>query len=693
MVQRASKQLTVRGKRILANRRARVARLTSSLWQRCPDEHLLALFRDLLPGFRRLCLAELSKGIEPTAAVHHAFQEICDLLVAAADGPPDKAAGGDILPEDCLVRLERGGADSLGLQGIASLLGMLMHLSIDPDRRHPLVNRRRPHQPNSTYPTSAAVTRLLAEYALVHLLKEPVPARCRRAADAEHYAARVLRFRLLDPSMESGQLLLEVAVRLAAQVHREHPPGSRAARRLNRALLGRLCSHCLWGIDRHPSSVVAVRAAFSLLATQLGISDLEPLNLLVGDSLAAFRDGRLGRFDGVLNNPPWGELGGSKGRERIRRFATVEHRVESYVAFTEGSLCSLRPGGVYGFVLPSQAIATRNSRRLRKLLAGASQLKHLVLLPRAAFAQATVRGLVLLGQAGTPAAPSGASVRVTLYPLLRRLDARAPVCTRRVPLKRLGKGTWTALWGEPATPPGRAPTVELDALATVLGGVVMYRRGRGRPPQTREIVDRKPYNFPEPRPGTVPAVRGRDVDEFRLREPENFVRLGPWLAETGPHGSLLQRERVFVRELCRRDGKLNAAVAVPGLLPLCSVLAVLPERIGSEVLVAILNSRVAARYVRSHTASFSKVDFQRIKIGELRRLPIPISALAARHRLRLGFGPPTRREIGLQARVANLTRKLAVTEGTAASGAELRERLEDLVAKLYDGPGTPENER
>ena len=93
--------------------------------------------------------------------------------------------------------------------------------------------------------------------------------------------------------------------------------------------------------------------------------------------------------------------------------------------------------------------------------------------------------------------------------------------------------------------------------------------------------------------------------------------------------------------------------------PLRGVLTVLPLMIDAQILTGILNSQTAAAYVRGCTASFTKVDFQKITIAELYEMPIPIAALHPKHRASLGLAPATRKEIRLQQRLVKAVKPLS----------------------------------
>jgi hypothetical protein len=432
---------------------------------------------------------------------------------------------------------------------------------------------------------------------------------------------------------------------------------------------------------------------FALLAAEIGVPKVTPQNLAVRDSLEWFQSGQMPTFDAVLNNPPWGELKSVSDRQRVQRFFSTSYAPETYVAFSELAIRRLNPGGFYGLVLPTQAMTAQNSSRLRQLIIRDTNLEGVLVLPHAAFADATVRGLVALGRA-KDANASPKRVYVTRYALVKRLETDEPVQTltlSRSSLERTGHSPWTKILHGKNRSPARVPTVKLSEVALVCGGVELYHQGRGNPAQTAEVVRTRPFSFPTKTAGTVPAVRGRQVIDYRLLPCREFIQLGSWLAAVGPHESLMRMERVFVREICRRDGRLNAAIAKRGVVPLKSVLTVVPEHIDAHLITAILNSQIAADYVRANTVSFSKIDFQKITIGELRKLAIPIAALDAVSRRTHSLPPPMRRETGLRVRIRNAVRRL-IQSGAADTreSRKLRDHIETLIAQLYGYQNVPQ---
>lgn len=657
------------------------------LQQRWPSVELSRSFRGLLSSYSGLCARRLARGDDAAAAMRESYALLCRWICEPPVRHSDSSGDGERAALQSIIRWKRDADGPDWLQAVASLLGMLMHFSPDGSAAAFPVNRRRPQKPFSTYPNSPPLARFLGDAAAARLLRSPVPTVCHRSTAAERYAERALNFRVLDPSAESGQLLLEVALGCVRPILRRHSADERTARRLARAVLEKLCRDCLWGVDRNPLSAVATATVFSLLGEEFGVKGLAPAHLATADVLESLgRDGEA-RFDAVVNNPPWGEALSPEERRRLRQtFLTPTRRIDTYVAFSELAVRVLRPGGFFGLVLPSQVIGALNAARLRELLARETHFEGLVLLPRAAFADATVRAAVVLGRK-LPARPP-ADCRVVTYPLEKRLGVELRPRSRLVPgarLRALGDRALPHLLRPLAarrTDGGRC--VPLEDVASVMCGVRMYGRGRGTPPQTDELVRKKRFTFTEPAPGTVPAIRGRDFRPFRIDKPGQFILLGEWLVDTGRHASLRGQTRVFLRELCRRDGMMTAAAAVDGFVPLHGVLTVVPRMIDAHVLVAILNSSAAAEYVRHNTAAFTKVDFQKITVGELRRLPIPRAAVKAVHRRALGLPPSTARETALRRLISSSARALARAPAHGGARAEtLRARLDAAVSKMY----------
>jgi len=249
-------------------------------------------------------------------------------------------------------------------------------------------------------------------------------------------------------------------------------------------------------------------------------------------------------------------------------------------------------------------------------------------------------------------------------------------------LRSIGENSWMPLFTEYTEP--QAKTIRLGSLATMLTGVKLYIRGRGQPPQSAQVVRRQPFSFETAVRGTTPAIRGRDIHAFKLGQSRQFIKLGEWLAWTGNHTKILRADRVLVRELCGHDGRITAAVAPKNHVPLHGVLTVIPQMIGIHALVALFNSTRAAKFVRCHTASFSKVDFQRITTSELASFPIPAAAIGRQYRSSLGLHHATTEEIELFQRLNFSASYVSRLTSNSATFENRYAEIDEIVSAMYD---------
>jgi hypothetical protein len=645
------------------------------LWKRWPDAELEHLFA----GHRQI-FKEIAESVDIGAGLSNGrspFSKLCREVVRRQ--PAAAAPGCDPVQYSHLPTRGSGQLTShlMTAYRTACSLGMLMHYSVMSGNPRVLVNHRRPGRLTSSYPNPPVVATEAADFILSALLTADVPTKIASRVQAERFARSALTFRVIDPSMECGELLVAILIGIADRVLKTHEWGSPTARLLVEALVRRACGHCLWGLDVDPNAVHGLAASVALLGRCLGIRGLKIRHAMIGDAIDLLLPGKMGKFDGVINNPPW-QKGSSATHAGWSRLATVEHYSDYYVAFLELALGALRPGGAFGLVVPCQVVAARNAAGARRCLADRGNLARIVLLPRASFAHASVRGALLLGRISDNLDPK---VRVDIFPHVSRLGERAPIATKfvyRTLLAEAGRKSWLGA----LAPAGRSVTtdqmVRLDRIAGVLTGIRRDRAGRSPIPRC-DVNSRSG--------ATAGFVRGRHIQPYRVLPPDEVLPIaGPIPSEIARHSVLRFRPRVYVREVCLRAGPVFSAVALRGTVPRHGVLTVVPHGINHSVLAAILHSSFAWQFVSTRCASFLKVDFQRITAAELGSFPIHAALITAPARAKLGLDEPGRRERLLANRLANLAGRFDSSHELAGRPRDLR-TVDALIDQLYAAPG------
>jgi hypothetical protein len=220
-------------------------------------------------------------------------------------------------------------------------------------------------------------------------------------------------------------------------------------------------------------------------------------------------------------------------------------------------------------------------------------------------------------------------VSVVSYSIAPRRSAKATLHVERHRQSELrSPRAW--LFG----PPGqfgwdriRTDSTTLEELARLFTGLKPYKVGYGRPPQSAQLVANQAYTYSWPKPGTFPVVRGRQIQPYAVLAATEFLAIGPHLAQPGQHARFAQSSRIFIREICLRDGRMVAATAPKGVLGRHGVLTVVCPAPWDWILAAVFNSTVGTDYAKSECPGFRRESFGRIAVEDLRRFPVPNALL------------------------------------------------------------------
>ena len=541
------------------------------------------------------------------------------------------------------------------LHELSCLAAMLMHLEVqeDANQRLLLINTRRTRTIYGTYPTSPQVAKSMAKYVWNAL--------------SDSCDSRAKSLRMVDPTMEGGPTLLELAFHAHTNKNRRGLSSRKHDKRFT-----------LVGVDKNRAAARIVQMLLEAWQSSAELKEMH-LDIRCQDALDSLEEAE--PFDAIVNNPPWGaETDGANGTALEQLGPYVGYR-DPYIAFVSLGLKRLAPASPFAFVLPFQFLTADSAGQLREEVLDNAQLDNVVLLPRSVFPRATVKTVLLLGRRRK----NGERRRSTLivrYPMTQRLtEPSIPQIDRlgaRV-VNRLGSSPWMSLV-QPAPHASHVASIrEVGELARIVLGIEPYRRGRGRPKQTEYELAVRPFTFDRQIDGTTPVVRSRDVTNFHVRNAGEFIKIGRWLAAPGRHLEFANRPRVFVREICGRDGSLVSAVAPRGVVARYGVFTIVADRIKPAILCALLNSTQAAKYVRSHCASFHKESFGRITAGDLRQFPVPTALID---------GEGGEKGVILRKELSKLAKRASLLAANGRSGAlgEVSVKTDSLIEEVFSLP-------
>jgi len=124
-------------------------------------------------------------------------------------------------------------------------------------------------------------------------------------------------------------------------------------------------------------------------------------------------------------------------------------------------------------------------------------------------------------------------------------------------------------------------------------GIKPYQIGKGTPPQSKRIVDERPFDSTTKLDSTYrPYLRGSDIDRFSIAPLEpRFIKYGPWLAEPRPAANFDAPEKIVMRQT---GDSLVAALDNKQYLCLNNMHALVPKEKLPRIqyLLALINSKL-----------------------------------------------------------------------------------------------------
>ena len=339
-------------------------------------------------------------------------------------------------------------------------------------------------------------------------------------------------------------------------------------------------------------------------------------------------DGHFTGFDVVIGNPPYGV---SLPKELKERYVTYALRGESYVIFVEKALEILQNNGEFSYIIPDTYLNLSFTASLREHLLRQSMLRELVLLPSQVFEDATVdTTLLFLQKAEYVQGFHEAIVTVKSFDKQgKQISLDSPDAVRGIP---------TAQWHQSGTFNAQSDELEtalLERIATecqlvgdiaeLFSGIKVYEVGKGKPAQTQEVRDRKPFTSSERLDESfLPFYDGKHIGRYELTwKHNNWLQYGPWLAAPRKPDNFIG-EKILIR-------KIVAETLIATYIPetsycntLLHVLKIKEEAgLSYRYLLGVLNSRFIGWYFRKKFQISPDDTFPQIMIADIQQLPAP----------------------------------------------------------------------
>jgi hypothetical protein len=238
-----------------------------------------------------------------------------------------------------------------------------------------------------------------------------------------------------------------------------------------------------------------------------------------------------GGFDAVIGNPPYGAfLSPDETEYLLNHFALQDYRLDTYLLFLEKSFALIKEKGRIGLIIPNTWLLNLKSEKIRKYIFNHTTIQQVVHYRHRVFNKATVDTEIVIIQKQLPIETHQIDIS------LKEKEGRSINYVIAQKRGQMSDGKPVNIFERPEftqIADKLRACQKLESLCAITQGAKPFQVGKGKPPQTREIVNKKPYVSEIPHNKTFrPLLRGRLIQRYEILWNNNYwISFGDWLAE------------------------------------------------------------------------------------------------------------------------------------------------------------------
>ena len=403
----------------------------------------------------------------------------------------------------------------------------------------------------------------------------------------------------------------------------------------------------LYGVDINEESVEIARLSLWLRTAKKGrkltslSSNIKVGNSLIDDPAVA---GELafnwqeqfpgvfeqGGFDVVIGNPPYVQshsLDEPTKRFIYECYLTAEYQINTYAVFMERILAILSDSGFYSVIIPNYWLSTKNDAKLRSSLFLENRCLEILNVYRI-FEDATVDTLIVTGNKSDRLVFPKATRIIAIDRKLNSIADR---------LSSISRQAWSTDKIVEFDSPNADTLISFDAkielsetssVADFLDGfqgMKPYEKGKGTPPQTREIMTQKAYHSDTKIDHSYyPLIGAGNVQRYLLRKPNGFIKYGTNLAAPRKP-EIFWGPRLLVNRILSKD-KIDITYVSETIINNTDVFNFIPKKGNTDLLkplLGILGSRLCATFFKKSNVNLDRAAFPKLNVNNILGFPIP----------------------------------------------------------------------
>jgi type I restriction-modification system DNA methylase subunit/predicted type IV restriction endonuclease len=330
---------------------------------------------------------------------------------------------------------------------------------------------------------------------------------------------------------------------------------------------------------------------------------------------------KAGGFDAVIGNPPYGaSLSPEETTYLIDNYKLQNYQLDSYVLFIEKSLNLLKENSYFGMIIPNTLLSNLQYNRIRLNLFNHTQIENIVHFLKKVFSGATVDTEIITIKKEMPT--EAHQIKITI------IDKKDNAINHSILLNR-----WQTVDGKPvnifeknelATIVDKIKGLDiLNNLCVITQGAKPFQVGKGNPPQTRKIVDEKPFVSEKKQDSTfLPLLRGSLIQRYQiLWNKDYWIGFGDWLAEPRYSANFDAQPKIVIRQT---GDSLIATLDRDKFIVRDNLYTIIPQKDGLDLryILGLLNSKLLCWFYQTVLNPEKGEALAQVKRGHLAQLPI-----------------------------------------------------------------------
>ena len=328
-----------------------------------------------------------------------------------------------------------------------------------------------------------------------------------------------------------------------------------------------------------------------------------------------------GGFDCVIGNPPYGALITSAEIEYLNgKFNLQQYSLDTYLLFVEKALALLEDYTLLGMIFPNTWLLNLTMDKIRNHIFHETQVEEIVHYRHPVFLKATVDTEIVILRKGSPKFNHKISITIvqkdhsiSQYEILQHKWQK-------------GEGKPVNVFERPEYEPlvdKLSHTMPLDYLCHITQGTKPFQVGKGKPHQTREIVEKKPFVSDTKKDDTFrPLLRGSLINKWHIRWKNDYwISFGDWLAEPRYSANYDVPEKIVIRQT---GDSLIATLDRKQFVVRDNLYTIVPRSndIKPAYILGLLNSHLLNWYYQKIINPEQGEALAQVKRGHIAKLPI-----------------------------------------------------------------------